>query len=286
MATYGEIRFRLAKMAPGVDLDVLDGLIQDRYEEILDRLSWDRKQITSTLQTEAEYSTGNVTATEGLATITGDTGVWTAAHTGRMIRIAEDVEFYGFTRDGDTSGTLERSYEGATITGSYRLNRNIYMLPSDVRKVHSVESFASDAQLHKLTLAELNQIAPRRDSYGSPYYWAPYMDSVTDPPVLQIELYPVPIEVEGFRYTADTDTARPTWSSASLLPWVRPAALVQGVMADISRLNDKPVMAVEYERRFAALMSDMVTIASRRAGPVQMRSSDWVSDHEIRRYTR
>ena len=42
MSTFGELRFRLSKLVPGVDLDLLDGWIMDRYQEILDVLPWSR----------------------------------------------------------------------------------------------------------------------------------------------------------------------------------------------------------------------------------------------------
>lgn len=287
MATYGEIRFRLSKMAPGTDLDILDGLIQDRYEEILDRLDWDRQMITSTLQTEAEYATGTLSATNGLTLISGSGTDWAAGHTGRMLRVAEQPQFYGFTQTSATAATLERAYEDDTVSGAaYRINRNVYTLPADVRKVVSVQSFELGTDLRRVTQAELNQIAPRRDSYGVPEYWAPYMDALTDPPVLQLELYPVPIGVAGFRYEAFTDVERPTWSTVSLLPWVRPAALIQGVLSDVRRTEGAVAQADSHERRFAELVANMATIAARRSGPVTMRASGWVREHEVRRYTR
>lgn len=287
MATYGEIRFRLSKMAPGTDLDILDGLIQDRYEEILDRLDWDRRMITSTLQTEDEYTTGTISVTNGLSTVSGSGTVWDPTHTGRMIRINDEEEYYGFTRTSDTAGTLERPFGGDTsATATYRMNRNVYTLPSDVRKMVTLISFALGEKLQKVSQREMNDISPRRDTYGSPKYWSPYMDATSDPPVLQVELFPIPTELESFRYDAFTDVSRPSWSSVSLLPWVRPGALVQGVLADVARLGGSVAQAESHEQRFRELVGEMVIVAARRSGPSQMQTAKWLTAHESRRYLR
>jgi hypothetical protein len=71
-----------------------------------------------------------------------------------------------------------------------------------------------------------------------------------------------------------------------MLPWVRPAALIAGVMADVMRMDKAPVQAASYEERFRELVSEMITIAARRQGPVQMKTADWLTQHESKRYTR
>ena len=99
MATYGEIRFRLSKLAraQGVDLDLLDGWIQDRYLEILDALPWQRLEKQATLQTTAEYDTGTCDVTNGSTSITGTGTTWTTGMTGRLMRINNEETFYLFT---------------------------------------------------------------------------------------------------------------------------------------------------------------------------------------------
>jgi len=87
MSSYGEIRFRLSKLIPGVDLDVLDGWIQDRYQQILDRLDWRRLEVVTTLSTEPEYAEGTVTVAEGSDVITGSGVTWVATMDGWMVRI-------------------------------------------------------------------------------------------------------------------------------------------------------------------------------------------------------
>jgi hypothetical protein len=49
--TYGDIRFRLAQLLPGVSHDLIDGWIGERYTEILDRLKWQRRDASAAIAT-------------------------------------------------------------------------------------------------------------------------------------------------------------------------------------------------------------------------------------------
>jgi len=280
--TYGEIRYRLNKIVGGVDHDILDGYIQDRYKEILDRIPWARLESRSVLQTVAEYNTGTVTVTNGSTTILGSGTTWTTEMSGRMIRISSESEYYEFTRTSETAGTLDRPYEGETASAlAYQINASIYTLPSDLRILNGMSSFSLGDELVKKSLGELREMAPRRDQYGSPQFYAIYPDQGSDPPLSQVELYPIPTNVESlpYEYTADQDA--PSAASTSLLPWMRPAALIAGVRAELS---DDLAVKQYWEARFTKLVADMVIDAARRAGPVPIKMDKRYTRHRVRRW--
>ena len=115
MASYGSIRLRLSKLAPGVDLELLDGWIQDRYTQILDELPWKRLEAESIFQSPASYSAGTVAATQGSNAIVGTGTNWTQQMTGLMIRINNGTEFYSIASWTDaTHITLDRGFEQET----------------------------------------------------------------------------------------------------------------------------------------------------------------------------
>lgn len=118
MATYGEIRFRLTKAHPGIDPDLVDGWIDDRYAAILDALEWQRRRVMAVLQTTAPYATGTVTVAADSAAIALAGGTWAAGMTGRGFRVDGRSEIYTFTRTANTTGTLDRAYEGASDTAA------------------------------------------------------------------------------------------------------------------------------------------------------------------------
>ena len=132
--TYGNLKFRLTKMFPGVDLDIVEGFIADRYAEILGELPWSRLNVEAMLLTAAPYSTGTVAVTQGSTAIVLAGGAWTAAMNGQAFRTVGRSEFYAFTFSDATHGALDRPYEGdASTAAGYSLFQHIYPLPADCR---------------------------------------------------------------------------------------------------------------------------------------------------------
>jgi hypothetical protein len=278
MATYGDVRFRLAKAYPTVDPDLIDGWIDDRYRAILDALQWQRRRVEAILQTTAEYATGTVAVTQGSTAVTGTDTVWTAAMSGRGFRVDGRDEIYTFTRTGDTTGTLDRAYEGDDdADATYRIFQQIYALPAACRLVESFED------LDTMSRAELSAAAPGRPENGTPEVWAPYPDTAAG--LVQVELYPIPDESVGipYSYFADAADLSAGATSAALLPWVRPAALIAGATADILRHLKEWQGAREYEGTYEARVADMrrSDAASRPAAAIRMANA--YTDHRVRR---
>jgi hypothetical protein len=300
--TYGDIRMRLVQAAPGVSLDLIDGWIIDRYQSILDKLPWQRLENETVIETAAEYSTGTLTVTNGSAVIAGVGTTWTGAMTGRIIRpfgqpitIPETDSpggptYYEFTYSAAGTASLDRPYEDASAAGvAYRINQNVYPLPDGTRLVRGITDARNSRLLTRTTLAQLNESAPERAAYGNPQFWALYIDQASNPPVLQVELYPVP--VNGYGLFADTVldgdanvTAGAT--SASLLPWLRPACLNAGVMADISAHLKDWNSEKSYAAKYAIYLADMVRNEAQRIGPKKIQIADRFARHRARRWSR
>lgn len=74
----------------------------------------------------ADYSTGTATFTNGSATVTGTSTVWTAAMVGQYIvtrnATGNNVYYQITARASDTSITIETTYSGATVTGKYLIS--------------------------------------------------------------------------------------------------------------------------------------------------------------------
>jgi hypothetical protein len=280
--TYGSLRLILKKLAPSIDQEIIDGWIQDRYTEILDRLPWKRLEAESTIAAPDSYSIGTLTATQGSNAITGAGTTWTAAMTGLMIRIANGQEYYQFTYVSATTGTLDRAFENVAGAGlTYRIDQNIFLLPSDARILRAVRPLHGGRPLEMITPAELDRRAPNRGSfggtYGEPTMAAATWDNFSDPPNLQVELYPVPSSPDssGIRrsWVLDYifDPANPSSTSGSLLPWVRPAALEAGVEGDIKRHMDQLSSAEAFDKRFEQLVLVMAQVNALQRGPQTIR---------------
>lgn len=285
MATLGDIRFRITKAFPGLDQDLVDGWINDRYTEILDALPWKRLEQTAVIQTIAPYEAGAVTFTAGSSQVTLTGGAFTAAMTGRAIRAvgADTEEYYEFTYVDPATGALDRAYEGTTGTYSFAIFQTIYQLPSDAKIVSAAQVFDAPQPMEQWSSAKLRATAPNRIARGEPRVWAPVPDGNTTPPTMQIEVYPVPDKVYGIPVTYTAEQGALTASSATLLPWTRPAAMVAGVTADVWRHKDNIALAREYDARFVALVGEMLRIDAKQRPPAQLKMAARFVRHRIQR---
>lgn len=279
--TYGQIRLRLSKLAPGIDLELLDGWIQDRYTEILDALPWKRLEGESVFQSPASYAVGTVSATQGSSAIAGVGTTWTAAMNGLMTRINNGAEYYNFTYVSATTATLDRPFEQVSGTGfAYRIDQAVFLLPAACRVLRAILPFHNRRRpLQMISPAELDRLAPQRTTYGTPVYAAASWDSYTDPPVMQVELYPVPSNPDSVGntlswmvdYIYDPAGLNPSLTSTNMLPWVRPAALIEGVTANIKRHLKDYQGAEEHKKEFASLLVAMARINALQRGPQPIR---------------
>lgn len=114
---YGQLRMAIIKAHPGVDLDLIDFYISNRYADIiLNGLSWKRLETQSVIQVPPSYNVGSLTATQGSPNVVGLGTTWTSQMNGLLIRINNQTEYYQFTQASATTGTLDRPYEGSTLS--------------------------------------------------------------------------------------------------------------------------------------------------------------------------
>ncbi len=285
--TFGRIRKRLVEFRPGIPLDLLTDIINERYTQILDELNWERLDQESILPTTAIYETGTLAVTNGSDAVTGTLTVFTAGMTGRGIRISSGAEFYEFTYASATTATLDRVYEGEDDTAaSFKIFQSVYPLPVNLRSVESIRSLSCQQGLEQVSRQWLNREIAGRPQYGTPRYWSQFMDDASDPPLPQIELYPIPTDAEGLPYSFTADPSALSATSTSLLPWVRPGALVAGCEADLLSLDKNYLGADRKEARFQALLKQMRANAARAAGPATIRIAKRHTQHRARRWAR
>lgn len=273
MATFGEIRLRIKQLVPPLSLDEIDGFIGDRYTQILDAIPWTRRDAQTTIQTVAPYLTGTVTLTAASAAVTGSGTTWTAGMSGRRFTIPGRNETYTFTYLSATTGTLDRAYEGTTAAGSgYQILQAVYALPADYRLPRAVRN-AQLGPMERIDRQDAN--AAIGVQTGAPQWHRLTYDNTSDPPRAQIELFPAPDSVTSVvvEYTAD-ETLFTSSTSRTLLPWLRPSCLTDGVLADAWLHLDKLPKAAMYQTRFENGISQMVMTDAMQRGPQAIRISD------------
>ncbi len=289
MSTYGDIRFRLAKLVPGIDLDLWDGWIADRYQEILNRLPWQRAATNFSLQTVAEVNAGTVTLAAGSPAVVGLGTAWVPAMSGAMFRVAAQTEFFKFTYLTATTGTLDRGYDGLAVGAglAYRVNQPLLTLPRGLRQVDSIRLLADDFLLARVTETYLDSLSPNQIEYGNPRLYAPTNDSTDVPALMQIRVHPVPTLAQGLLLHGVADPPfAVTDTTVPLASWINEAVLIAGCKADAMAHKGDQAGAQAAQARFAELLASNLRAENNRVGPVRVALQDRFTQHRIERVLR
>ncbi len=290
--TYGAFRLRISKLAPGLsgDLELIDGWINNVYQAILDRLPWKRTEAEFVIQSPLSYTTGTIAATQGSASIVGTGTVWTAGMNGLLLRMGNQDAYYSITVLTATTATLDRPFEGVTDAALvYRIDQPVFVMPANCRIIRAVAPMHGGLKpLELITPGDLDRRCISRNEYGTPRYAVPHWDNFSDPPRMQLELFPIPdcpntaqeIPSWAVDYIFDPATVDDGSTSASLLPWVRPGALEEGVMAKVRRHSGDHQGAREHKKEYEELVLVMATINAAQRGPQEIRLAP-----ELRRQT-
>lgn len=290
--TYGAIKFRLTKAFPGVDQDLIEGWVCDRYAEILGELPWSRLSCNAILETTAPYQAGTVALTLGSNAVTLTGGAFTALMTALSFQATGDQAVYTFTYVGATTGTLDRPYEGATnALAAYSIFQSVYALPANCRLLDD-DAFSSFqlGPLKRLTPDQMQAGNPftavaayGSTCFGTPMLWASSMDDNSTPPNMQIKLYPPPALALGIPYRYTAEVAAPGATGVTLIAWLQPAALIEGATAKIkAHLRDYAGAQLHAAFGKQALAVMRAEEAFRR-GPVSMQLSSYYTRHRDRR---
>lgn len=287
--TWGQIRFELSKFGPGVDLALIDQWMVAGYHRILDHRKWKGLEVDTVLNTVAVYQAGTIAVTGGSAAVTGTGTTWTAAMTSRKIRVTGRSEWYTFTRTANTTGTLDRAYEGDDAAAAeYKIFQNIYALPSAAKLIELLDNPRLGKPMLSKTQGELSDISAGRIAVGEPQFYAPASESADATPLHQVELYPIPLFAAGYPLQYQQAPADFTGAntSAAPLPWVSDEAIAAFAKAKILSHEKDYAGAQEEEKQGLVFLLQMSQVENERVGPQKIRMADRFVRHRRRRYSR
>ena len=127
-------RLQLQRLLQDVKLAPQEGewRLQESYRLNCAEHTWRHLLTEGAIVTEAAYSTGTVAVTNGSTSVTLTGGTWVTTWTNRKIRLSGASEVYSITITSGTTGTLNRAFNGTTLTaGTYEIFRDTYTLPTD-----------------------------------------------------------------------------------------------------------------------------------------------------------
>jgi hypothetical protein len=283
--TWGQLRLQCQLSALSIDLDLIDGWLNTRYEKIIQATDWTGIDAHATIQTKAAYQSvaDTVTLTVGSATVTGLGTAWTNAIGGaQQFYRPGDSASYTPTYVSATQLTLDRPYEGmgsdapGTVyaAAAYVLMQNLYALPADCSTVVEIIDPITEFPMQRMSKAELDASVGVRTLVEDPRIYAIYDDSPeTNPPVVhQVEFYPPPLYARGLplEYRRSVFGFDGQTTGASPLPFVGSLALIVGVRADVATHLKQTAQAMKYESEFKEALADLLRVehSQRRKAPV------------------
>ncbi len=303
MATWGTLRYNILQQVPGTNLDVLDGFLNGRYEQILGAADWTGIHARAELQTAAAYlsDTDTCTLTVGSSTVVGVGTAWTDAYVGMKFYRVGDEPVYTVTAVGSaTSLTLDRPYEGygedapgvQYASSGYVFMQNVYTLPADSKALERVLDSLTNFPLIKFTPAELDETAGSRAQVGYPQNWTEIEDTaevIGTPTVHQVELFPPPRFARGMtiEYLRNAFTFDGQNLAQSPLPFISDSCITYGVKADLAADAGKISQAQTFEAKFNAELARMLRVefTQRRTKPT-MRMAPRFWRHRVERRAR
>jgi hypothetical protein len=287
--TFGEIRFQLQKRFPGVDADVLDSFINERYRRVMRRGDWTRLRLQAVLQTVAPYESGTVAVLNGSDAVTLTDGTWLEEMTGRAFRIGVDPAYYQFTWVSASTGTLDRTYEGDDDDAAeYRIYQAVYSLPADLALLKSMRVLDRPRDLDQVSQERLDEMDASRLAHGTPQRYAPHMDDLSDPPRRQVELHPAPDAAVAipFWFTQDPALFEVTATASYVAAWLNPDAIYHGVEAEVRRLEKDYAGFTAAESLFNVDLAEMFGAEARRTGPAGIKMAARYTRQNRRRWQR
>jgi hypothetical protein len=280
-------------------------LLRLRYTQLYETTSWAMRRREFMISTTALVSSTDsetVTVTLDSSTVTSAGTPFTAAMSGRMIRIGDEVVPFYLTFVSSSVVTLQDG-EGTAVTwpratdpaASWTVFQTVYSLPADAG---AVLHLGTDVALLEIDggRATLNQMDPNRESVDSqPTRWCyagVTATTGTTPPSRQIEIWPVPSA--GRIIHGEYQRDAPTLTMTSVIDMPAPI-VIYGLIADghnalFSFTGDEAheKAGLFYERKMGELIQDYGPVEQHRLsiprhfgiGLGQRLAGDYLVDHQ------
>lgn len=153
----------------------VNDMIQIALERVYQYYDWpyylDYKH--GVLTTVETYDTGTIEVTNGSATVTGTTTVWTSAMVGRKIRVSNDKPYYRIKSINTVAQTLvlDNVYQGTDdSSASYEIFKDEYLLKPDVDKHKTFVQIQNSIPVLDLYPQNFDNLISVPTAYSDPNY--------------------------------------------------------------------------------------------------------------------
>ncbi len=164
MATFERLYKGLLLRCPDIPTELAEEFIRVAYAKCLDESDWSATRKIGEWVFPTPYSTGTISLTNGLNTVTGTGTTFTTSMTGLQLKVSSGP-FYTITYVSPTSLTLDRVYGGTTDPlATYTISK-VYVTPNS--DFASLVSVVDPVNTIRLRLGYMSQYLDARDPQRS-----------------------------------------------------------------------------------------------------------------------
>lgn len=179
------------------------------------RLPWAER--SATIRTQATYSTGTISVTQGSTTITGTSTAWNTANAfsvanlranGKIVIQGSRVPYTVATISGDTAGTISTPFTEASVSGgSYLYFEDEYALATDFLRTVDLQYFSDETSIDLISRTEFrrrypNNVVPNHPRVACINDYAP---SGNTTPIRRVRFAPPPSDFLTIPYSYITN---------------------------------------------------------------------------------
>lgn len=196
------------------DATMITAWLNQAYQQVSGAFNWPWLLTNSTMQTEADITTGTATINAGATTGTLSVAPSGSVATNYQIQFTDQSDnWYLITVNNTpfTSFTIDVPFVGTSnyTAGSYIIRRVFYTTPTGTDRIINMRQTITDVEIPCIDVRDYDRILPDPQNTGTPVYY--YLTGMTSAGLWQVGFDPVPsavinIQVRAYKKITELST--------------------------------------------------------------------------------
>lgn len=189
------------------DAATITAWINQAYQQLSGAFDWPWLLTNSTMQTEADITTGTATVSAGATSVTLSVAPSVSVATNYMIQFTDSSDdWYIITAHtaATTSLTINVAFTGSSnyTAGAYIIRRVFYTTPTGLDRIINMRQAITDVEIPAIDVRDYDRLLPDPQNTGVPVYY--YLTGIASSGLWQVGFDPVPssvinIQVRGYK---------------------------------------------------------------------------------------
>lgn len=187
------------------DATVITAWLNQAYQQLSGAFDWPWLLTNSTMQTEADITSGTATVSAGGTSVTLSVAPAASVATNYMIQFTDSTDdWYIITVNNTpfTTATINVPYVGASnyTAGAYIIRRVFYTTPTGTDRIINMRQTITDIEIPAIDVRDYDRILPDPQNTGTPVYY--YLTGMSSSGLWQVGFDPIPSAVINIQVRA------------------------------------------------------------------------------------